>query len=119
MEVCNRSLRVCGAYSYPATKTGVARDAAAYYPKNSNILALLALTTGGIDGGLDNTRVKLIADPVDTSMRQEVSYSGSAGTLGVKVAGKASATNPRTSQVVPLAVIKALRNMSSPIACGL
>ena len=94
--------------------SGTARDAAASYPKNSNILAMLALTTAG----LDETRVQLVADPIDRSMRSRVSYEGSAGLVEVRVAGKKSATNPRTSQVVPLSVIKALRNMTSPVAFG-
>lgn len=94
---------------------GSARDAAASYPKNSNVLAMLALTTAG----LDETHVQLVADPIDRSMRSHVSYEGSAGAIEVRVAGKKSPTNPRTSQVVPLSVIKALRNMTSPIAFGL
>lgn len=94
---------------------GTARDAASFYPKNSNVLAMLALSTAG----LDNTIVKLVADPVDTSMRQIIEYEGSAGKITVNVCGKKSQTNPRTSQVVPLSVIKSLRNMSAPIAIGL
>ena len=94
---------------------GSARDAAAYYPKNSNVLAMLALSTAG----LDNVECKLVADPIDRSMRQFISYEGSAGKITLDVCGKKSSTNPRTSQVVPLSVIKALRNMSSPLAIGL
>ena len=94
---------------------GSARDAAAYYPKNSNVLAMLALSTAG----LDHVTCKLVADPVDRSMRQNISYAGSAGKITLDVYGKKSPTNPRTSQVVPLSVIKALRNMSSPVAIGL
>ena len=93
---------------------GSARDAASAYPKNSNVLAMLALTTAGLDA----TTVQLVADPVDRSMRSEVKYTGSAGEIAVRVAGKKS-KNPRTSQVVPLSVIKALRNLTSPIAFGL
>ena len=94
---------------------GPAREAASYYPKNSNILAMLALTTSG----LDNTNVRMVADPIDKSMRQCIEYNGSAGKIKLNVWGKKSPTNPKTSQVVPLAVIKALKNMSSPIAFGL
>ena len=93
---------------------GSAREAASSYPKNSNILAMLALSTAG----LDQTMVELVADPVDTSMRQTINYEGSAGKITLHVAGKKSPSNPKTSQVVPLAVIKALRNMSGPVALG-
>eukprot|EP00943_MAST-04B_sp_MAST-4B-sp1_P003420 g3420.t1 len=93
---------------------GPAREAASFYPKNSNILAMLALTTSG----LDKTNVRMVADPIDKSMRQSIEYNGSAGKIELNVWGKKSKTNPKTSQVVPLAVIKALKNMSSPIAFG-
>lgn len=91
---------------------GTAREAAKFYPKNSNILAMLALATAG----LDNTVVRLVADPIGISLN--VKYEGSAGTLSVDVVGKKSKSNPRTSQVVPLAVIKSLRNLANPVAYG-
>ena len=94
---------------------GTAREAASYYPKNSNVLAMLALSTCG----LDECMVQLIADPVDQSMRQVINYEGSAGKLTLQVCGKKSPSNPKTSQVVPLSVIKALRNMSAPVGFGL
>lgn len=94
---------------------GTAREAASYYPKNSNVLAMLALSTSG----LDECMVQLIADPVDQSMRQRINYEGSAGKITLQVCGKKSPSNPKTSQVVPLSVIKALRNMSAPVGFGL
>ena len=93
---------------------GSAREAASFYPKNSNILAMLALSTAGLDA----TQVKLVADPVDTSMRQTIEYEGTAGKIILNVQGKQSPTNPRTSQVVPLSVIKALRNATSVVSIG-
>ena len=91
---------------------GSAREAASYYPKNSNILAMLALATAG----LDKTQVCLVSDPKGMGLRVE--YEGSAGKLSVEVMGKKSPTNPRTSQVVPLSVIKALSNIVNPVAFG-
>ena len=91
---------------------GTAREAASFYPKNSNILAMLALATSG----LDETQVRLIADPKGISLHLD--YEGSAGTISVDVMGKKSPTNPRTSQVVPLSVIKALSNIVNPVAFG-
>ena len=94
---------------------GSARDAAAFFPKNSNVCAMLALTTAG----LDNTQVRLVADPTSAKMRLRVEYEGAAGALSVEVQGKKSPDNPRTSMVVPLSVIKAIRNLSSPVVLGL
>ena len=93
---------------------GTARDAAACFPKNSNVCAMLALTTAG----LDDTRVRLVADPTSAKMRLRVEYAGAAGALSVEVEGKKSPANPRTSMVVPLSVVKAIRNLSSPVVLG-
>lgn len=92
--------------------TGTAREAATSYPKNSNVCAMLALATAG----LDDTRVTLVADPVQFGTR--IKYHGVAGSLTVEIEGKASPSNPRTTAVVPLAVIKALKNLSSSVVIG-
>ena len=91
---------------------GTAREAGLYYPKNSNILAMLSMSTAG----LDDTEVRLVADPKGISLTLE--YEGSAGSIKVDVVGKKSRSNPRTSQVVPLSVIKALKNLSNPVVYG-
>lgn len=93
---------------------GTAREAASFYPMNSNILAMLAISTAG----LDETYVRLVADPINTSLRQSVEYQGKSGRVFIAVEGSQSAENPRTSRVVPLSVLKALRNMSAPVAIG-
>ena len=66
--------------------------------------------------GLDKTTVQLVADRKAISLH--VDYEGAAGKISVDVVGKKSATNPRTSQVVPLSVIKTLKNLSNPVAYG-
>ena len=91
---------------------GSAREAATQFPKNSNVCAAVALATVG----LDRARVELVADPVNFGT--VVEYSGSAGTIRLDVKGKKSAGNVRTSAVVPLSVIKALQNLSAPVAMG-
>jgi len=93
---------------------GSAREAARSYPKNANVCAMLALGTGV---GLDATQVQLVADPIHFGTT--VMYEGAAGTIQIKVTGKQSATNPRTSAIVPLSVIKALKNLSSHISIGI
>ena len=61
---------------------------------------MLAMATAG----LDKTMVQLVADRKAISLH--VDYTDSAGKIEVDVVGKKSRTNPRTSQVVPLSVIK-------------
>jgi aspartate dehydrogenase len=75
---------------------GTAREAASNYPKNSNIAAMLALATAGLDG----TKVKLVADPADPPRNYVgVAFSGPIGRLDVEVEGKQSA-NPRTGKLL-------------------
>ena len=66
---------------------------------------------------VDDTRVKLVADRRGISLN--LAYEGAAGSIRVDVVGKKSRSNPRTSQVVPLSVIKALKNMSNPVCYGI
>ena len=91
---------------------GNAREAASLFPKNANVSAMLGLSTVG----LDKCSVKLVAALGDFGTT--VKYSGEAGSLEVKTKGKQSKTNPRTSAVVPLAVIKAIKNMTSVVVIG-
>ena len=61
--------------------------------------------------------ISLVADP--TNFGTTVEYEGPAGKIKLEVEGRKSATNPRTSAVVPLSVIKAIENMSAPVGMGL
>ena len=94
---------------------GSARDAASKYPKNANVAAMLALATTG----LDVTATKLIADPDATGNLVELSFDGPAGTLKVEVKAAPSKSNPRTSAVVALSVVKAIRKLCCPVIIGL
>jgi aspartate dehydrogenase len=94
---------------------GTAREAASRFPKSSNITAMLALTTAG----LDNTRVKLVADPARVEMYTVIDFRSKVGNLRVEWNGVPSETNPKTSRDVPFTVIKALRNLTGTICYGL
>jgi len=91
---------------------GSARECASTFPKNSNVTALLALATSG----LDSVVVELVADPTNFGLQLE--YEGGAGSITIAGKGKQSPSNPRTSAVVPLSVIKSLRNLTSTVAIG-
>jgi len=91
---------------------GTAREAASQFPKNANISAALALATVG----LDSLRVQLVADPLISGPNQKIYLKGAAGEISIEVKG--AALSQRTSRVVPLSVVKALRNLSSPEAIG-
>jgi len=88
---------------------GPAREAASLYPKNANVSAALALATVG----LDHLIVCLIADPGVPGPVQRIQLQGAAGDITIQVRGRPAAGSQRTSAVVPLSVIKGLRNLSS------
>lgn len=91
---------------------GLAREAASLYPKNANIAAALALATVG----LDKLRVRLVADPGIAGPSSHIMLRGDAGEIAIQVKG--AALTQRTSRIVPLAVVKALRNLSSDEVMG-
>ena len=94
---------------------GSSRKAASLFPKNANVAAMLALATAG----LDETRASLVADPNATGNRVELSFLGAAGKIKVQVEAAPSETNPRTSAIVALSVIKAVRKLCCPVVVGL
>merc|ERR1719336_2577669 len=56
---------------------GSAREAASRFPKNANIAAALALGTVG----LDNLKVRLVADPTVAGPTSRIRFRGDAGSL--------------------------------------
>lgn len=92
---------------------GAARVAANQFPKNANIAAALALGTVG----LDKLQVRLVADPNVPGPTNKVSLRGKCGELSLEVRGKP--LSQRTSRIVPFSVLKALKNLSSPLSIGL
>lgn len=93
---------------------GTARESANLFPKSSNISAMLALATIG----LDQTKVKLVADPTSQIMNTYIDFNSTVGKLQVNWQGVPSIANPSTSADVPLAIVKCIRNLSSPINYG-
>jgi len=94
---------------------GSARNAAKIFPKNANVAAMLALATAG----LEETRAILVADPKATGNIVEISFIGSAGELKIQVQASPSTTNPRTSKIVALSVVKAVRKLCCSVVVGL
>ena len=94
---------------------GSSREAASTFPKNANVAAMLALATAG----LDETEAILVADPRATGNRVELSFRGAAGNISVQVEAAPSKTNPRTSAIVALSVVKAVRKLCCPVVVGL
>eukprot|EP00419_Tripos_fusus_P023513 CAMPEP_0172719076 /NCGR_PEP_ID=MMETSP1074-20121228/75297_1 /TAXON_ID=2916 /ORGANISM="Ceratium fusus, Strain PA161109" /LENGTH=283 /DNA_ID=CAMNT_0013544389 /DNA_START=28 /DNA_END=879 /DNA_ORIENTATION=- len=94
---------------------GSAREAATQFPKNANIAAALALSTIGLDAA----RVRLLADPAVPGPQVQLALRGAAGEINISVSGRPAFGSDRTSMIVPLSVVKALRNLSGPQFIGI
>lgn len=91
--------------------TGSARAAAQAFPKNANVAATLALA--GL--GMDETEVTLVADPTTAENVHEFSISSPAVEASVRLVGKPSPRNPKTSQTTVLSIARAVLNRDSAI----
>ncbi|WP_378942133.1 aspartate dehydrogenase [Mesorhizobium sp. ANAO-SY3R2] len=91
--------------------SGTAREAASAFPQNANVAIISALS--GI--GLDRTRVALVADPAATLNVHEVHASGAFGKLSLKLENEALKTNPKSSEMTALSLVRLIENTVAPL----
>jgi aspartate dehydrogenase len=90
---------------------GTAGQAALLYPQNANVAAAVALA--GL--GFEATEVELVADPDAPGNVHEIEAESAAGRFAIRLQGKPSRTNPKTSALAAMSVARALLNRHATI----
>jgi aspartate dehydrogenase len=89
---------------------GNARDAVKQFPKNINVAACLSLA--GV--GFDETKVEIVADPVETRISHKILAHGRFGRLRAEVENMPNPNNPQSSYMASLSAIATLRRVLDP-----
>jgi aspartate dehydrogenase len=92
---------------------GSARDAAAAFPANVNVVAALSLA--GI--GPDRTTIEIWADPAVTRNCHRIRVEADSASFTMSIENVPS-ENPKTGRITALSVIAALRKLTSPLQVG-
>lgn len=90
---------------------GTARQAADTYPQNANVAVISAMA--GI--GLDRTRVALVADPHASLNIHRIHATGDFGTFNLTLENRPLATNPKSSEMTSLSLLRLIENRASPL----
>lgn len=86
--------------------SGTAREIAARFPKNANVVAAVALAGPGFEA----TRAALTASGTATGNTHRLRASGPFGSLAIEISAEPLASNPKTSAMTPESLFRAVRN---------
>jgi aspartate dehydrogenase len=91
--------------------SGTAREAASQYPQNANATVVTALA--GV--GLDKTRVEMVADPTVRINGHRITAQGAFGRLEVALENNPLATNPKSSELTALSLVRLIEHQINAI----
>lgn len=94
--------------------SGSARSAAAAFPRHFNVA--ISLSLAGI--GFDRTQIEIYADPGVHGAVHQVEVDSEEVQFTLTSRNRPSTTNPKTSRIISLSVIAALRSLVAPIQVG-
>ena len=92
---------------------GTAREAAAGFPENVNVVAALALA--GV--GPDRTTIEIWADPAVTRNCHNIEVDADSARFSLAIENIPS-ENPKTGRITALSVLAALRKLNAPLRVG-
>src|SRR5947209_9495575 len=112
-HLVNNGISVEGLNEAKLVFSGTARDAAAGFPANVNVVAALAMA--GV--GPDRTMVDIYAAPTKTRNCDliEVDADSASFTLSIE---NVPSENPKTGKIVALSIIATLRKLAAPLLVG-
>jgi aspartate dehydrogenase len=93
---------------------GTAREAAAGFPANVNVVAALSLA--GI--GPDQTTIEIWADPAVDRNHHNIEVEADSARFSLAIENVPSLENPKTGRITALSVIAALRKLNTPLRVG-
>lgn len=90
---------------------GTADQAAARFPQNANVAAISALA--GL--GMARTTVALVADPGAVRNAHRLTVTGDFGRMTLHLENRPMATNPKTSELTALSLVRLVANRVNPM----
>jgi aspartate dehydrogenase len=106
-------ISVAGLNTAKLVFSGTAREAAAGFPANVNVVAALSLA--GI--GPDRTTIEIWADPAVTRNCHAIEVDADSAQFSLAIENIPS-ENPKTGRITALSVIAALRKLNAPLRVG-
>ena len=92
--------------------SGPAREACSLFPQSANVCATLSLATLGFD----KTQATMVGDPVRKRVRHEIRVEAESGIYEFAFENVTSPSNPKTSAVVPYAVLRGLSSLTDAVS---